>query len=392
MQAVANFVEGVLQSTGIGTGNTSMTVTLPTGVVAPTAPFYLVIWNSTAYASPAYDPTREIVLVNVASQVGTTLTVTSMTRGQDGTSANLHNTLGATYLCGQYITAALWDQLNAPLSQISANSLVGNNSASVADAGALSVAQVSAMLSGAASASNLIPMTNCAGAVGLNGQNLTNIGTLGAVTLVVNGVTATATPTANAIPKADASGTLNSWVSGQGPNVTLIGKSLGSGTSVTASVSAGVATVNHTAHGYSTGDVIVMAGGTSGGSIGDFNQLHVITGTATNSYTFNTTAATGSITGSPVETFWFKGSRCNNPTKISNVTRQGQGQYTFIFTNTQNDAWYGVNYSAGSSGTVTVASPMNPLASTTQVGCYVHDVSNAQQDATYLEAAFTGLI
>lgn len=143
------------------------------------------------------------------------------------------------------------------------------------------------------------------------------------------------------------------------PNVVLTGKSLGAGTSVSATISGGVATVTHTTHGYTSGDVVVMTGATSSGSLGDFNQLHIITVTGSDTYTFTTTA-TGTIS-TPSELWWFKGTRCLNPTLIKDIDRSAAGLFTFTFLNTQSDIYYGIIYGAvnDDSGAIIVESQSN---------------------------------
>ena len=131
-------------------------------------------------------------------------------------------------------------------------------------------------------------------------------------------------------------------------NLVLCGLSLGGGTAVTAVVSGGIATIHHVAHGYITGDVVVEGNATSGGVIGDFNALHIITVVDVDNYTFPTTA-TGVIS-TPKEYFWFKGTRCLNPTLISSISRASSGVYTLNYSNNQTDRFIGVNSIEGSSG------------------------------------------
>lgn len=138
-------------------------------------------------------------------------------------------------------------------------------------------------------------------------------------------------------------------------SVILNGKSLAAGTSAPSTVSGSTCTVTHTSHGYAQNDIVVMSGGTSAGSIGDFNQLHVITSVATNTYTFTTTASTGSITGSPVEIAWFDGTRSKNPTLINDIDRASAGTFTYKLLNTQSNLYYGyyITGSYSSDGLVT---------------------------------------
>ncbi len=117
------------------------------------------------------------------------------------------------------------------------------------------------------------------------------------------------------------------------PNVILHGLSLGTGISVTATVSGGVATVTHNAHGYSNGDYVVMFGATSSGTIGDFNQLQQIYNVTTNTYQFTTTA-TGTIS-TPGEIFWFYGGSSLNGKLIKAMNRPSAGLVQPIFANTQ---------------------------------------------------------
>lgn len=125
------------------------------------------------------------------------------------------------------------------------------------------------------------------------------------------------------------------------PNVVLLGKSLGAGASITSiTVAGGVATVTQTAHGFSSNDFTVTAGATGAG-VGDINQLHQITVTGANTYTFPTTAS-GTIGGTILAMFWFKGTRSINATKVKNIVRNNTGDYSITLTNTQTDQYYGV--------------------------------------------------
>jgi lysophospholipase L1-like esterase len=80
-----------------------------------------------------------------------------------------------------------------------------------------------------------------------------------------------------AIPYATA-GAVSAWSGGTAKTITSV--------SVTGGTS-GVATVNSTAHGFTTGDVVCLAGLSTFSSL---NNAQTITGTATNSFTFNTSA------------------------------------------------------------------------------------------------------
>lgn len=144
---------------------------------------------------------------------------------------------------------------------------------------------------------------------------------------------------------------------GSTPNVVLCGYSLGAGTAVTATISGGICTVTHAAHGYVVGDSIVLTG-TSGA--GTFAGLYVVSAITTNTYQFYT-SATGSVT-SPVEMFFFRGVNSLNTQLISNITRTGIGQYTIYFKNTQSTIFYpiyviGANASSDFYATRLIGSP-----------------------------------
>lgn len=129
------------------------------------------------------------------------------------------------------------------------------------------------------------------------------------------------------------------------PNVVLIGKSLGTGTAVTPTptIVSNVLTIFHSAHGYSAGDIIVLAGVTASPTPqAGLDGLLIIQSVTTNTYTVNV-AGTGAIAGTMTEMFWFKGTRCLGPSRISNIIRAGTGLYTFDFLDTQADSNYGVN-------------------------------------------------
>ncbi|MGI0060024.1 MAG: hypothetical protein ACREBJ_09680, partial [Nitrosotalea sp.] len=163
-------------------------------------------------------------------------------------------------------------------------------------------------------------------------------------------------------------------------DVVLIGKSLGGGTARTTTIVNGTASVTHTAHGYQVGDILVYAGATSAGSIGDFNQLHIITNVLTaDAYQFKTTASTGAITGSPKELFWFKGTRSLNPMLIKNITRSAAGQYLVIFANTQPDIfWETLIYGTYSSNSMAVGIHSQ---TTSQFNCDFYQLNTASNPA-----------
>ena len=77
MDILTNFFEGALNAT-IGAGDTTMAITLPSGITAPAAPYNLTIWNFTDCPNPSDDVSREIVRVTAASQVGQVLTIEAL--------------------------------------------------------------------------------------------------------------------------------------------------------------------------------------------------------------------------------------------------------------------------------------------------------------------------
>jgi hypothetical protein len=175
------------------------------------------------------------------------------------------------------------------------------------------------------------------------------------------------------------------------PNCSLIGKSLGSGTSVAITISGSTATVTHNTHGYAINDIIVIAGSTAA-TIGNLNQLHAILSTTTNTYTFTTTAS-GSVT-SPKESFWFSGTRSLNPTLVQNVTRASTGNVVTTFLSTQSDAFYGIYAFGQTSGSNLYVSGLSgTLVTTTACGFLFQNVGGASTDPTaYLILQFMGII
>jgi hypothetical protein len=174
----------------------------------------------------------------------------------------------------------------------------------------------------------------------------------------------------------------------------LQGKNAGAGNSVTSiTVSSGTATVTQTAHGFATGDFVVIVGATGAG-VGDINQLHSITNTGANTYTFTTTA-TGTIAGTILQVFWFLGTRSLNATLIKNITRSITGHYLYTFTNTQTDIHYGFTAVGSDSATanlVFASDNANPPTTTT-VGMIFGNQSGTNNDAlTTLRVSFTGIV
>jgi hypothetical protein len=96
-----NFAKSTVSA---GYDNLATSIVLSTGGGAkfPTPPFNAVWWNVTDYSDPSDDPNVEIVRVTAIS--GDTLTIT---RGQEGTSANNHNISGKIYMLIAGLTSKL---------------------------------------------------------------------------------------------------------------------------------------------------------------------------------------------------------------------------------------------------------------------------------------------
>lgn len=78
-----------------GINNSALSLTVATGGAAlrlPEEPFNATLWNSTDYPNSALDPLREIVRVTAIAT-----DVLTITRAQEGTTANAHNITGKTY-------------------------------------------------------------------------------------------------------------------------------------------------------------------------------------------------------------------------------------------------------------------------------------------------------
>lgn len=105
MDQVKNFAKGTVSGPY---ESTDTAIDLQTGHAArfPTPPFNAVWWNASDYPDPADDPTKEIVRVtNISTD---TLTIT---RAQEGTTAEDHNTAGKTYNLIAGLTALAWSTL-----------------------------------------------------------------------------------------------------------------------------------------------------------------------------------------------------------------------------------------------------------------------------------------
>lgn len=108
---VVNFGKVTL-SAGYASGVTSVALVSGDGAKLPNpttdGAFNLVWYNSTDYPDPSDDPLVEIVRVTAKS--GDTLTIT---RGQEGTGDNNHNTSGKTYKMILPLTKKTYDELVA---------------------------------------------------------------------------------------------------------------------------------------------------------------------------------------------------------------------------------------------------------------------------------------
>lgn len=106
MDQVKNFAKGILNGT-IEAADTSITLLTGHGDRFPAVPFNAVIWNATDFPDPSDDPVKEIV--RVTARTGDTFT--SVTRAQEGTSAEDHNEAGKTYQILAGLTALGWSTL-----------------------------------------------------------------------------------------------------------------------------------------------------------------------------------------------------------------------------------------------------------------------------------------
>lgn len=98
-------------SAGYNSAATTVVLTTGHGAKLPSSyPFYLVWWNSTDYASPDSDPNAEII--EVTNRSSDTLTVV---RGQDGTTAVNHNTVGKTYTLYLAFIKKYYDKINTDI-------------------------------------------------------------------------------------------------------------------------------------------------------------------------------------------------------------------------------------------------------------------------------------
>ncbi len=89
---------------GHNTTDTSIALQTGNGALLPVAPFNAVWYDSTNYADPSDDPNKEIVRVTAGGGGGGGDTLT-VTRNQEGTGANNHNTSGSTYKMIAALTA-----------------------------------------------------------------------------------------------------------------------------------------------------------------------------------------------------------------------------------------------------------------------------------------------
>lgn len=131
LDPVKNFAK-VTVSTGYDSTATSIDLVTGDGAKLPDpateGAFNLVWWNATDYPDPADDPNVEIVRVTAKS--GDTLTIT---RGQEGTSAQNHNTAGKAYKMILAPTKKMIDDIGNSL--VSALNDLGDVSISTPSAG-----------------------------------------------------------------------------------------------------------------------------------------------------------------------------------------------------------------------------------------------------------------
>ena len=106
---VKNFAK-VIVNGYISSTDTQITLALNEGNKLPDpatdGEYNMVIWNATDYADPSDDPYKEIVRVTAKS--GDVLTIS---RGQEGTSAQNHNITGKTYKMLLALTAKTYEDL-----------------------------------------------------------------------------------------------------------------------------------------------------------------------------------------------------------------------------------------------------------------------------------------
>jgi len=105
-----NFAK-VIVSTGYNAAATTIVLGSGEGSKLPGFagnPYNVTWWNSTDFADPADDPTKEIV--RVTGRSGDSLTVT---RAQEGTSAANHNTGGKVYKMALCVTKKMIDDIEA---------------------------------------------------------------------------------------------------------------------------------------------------------------------------------------------------------------------------------------------------------------------------------------
>jgi hypothetical protein len=92
MDAIKNFAKAIVFDGNYDASSTEIDVVAGHGARLPAAPFNAVWWNITDYPDPSDDPDKEIIRVTVVAT--DTLTIT---RAQEGTSANDKNTAGKTF-------------------------------------------------------------------------------------------------------------------------------------------------------------------------------------------------------------------------------------------------------------------------------------------------------
>ena len=164
MDAVKNFAK-VPVSQGYDSAALTIAVRSGEGARLPVAPFNATWWNSTDYPDPSDDPLVEIV--RVTGVTGDSLTIT---RAQENTSANNHNTALKLYSLLAALTALMYNEL---VSQITAVGATGATGAGGVPGGVGATGATGAGATGATGSSGAAGAAGAAGATGATGAGTT---------------------------------------------------------------------------------------------------------------------------------------------------------------------------------------------------------------------------
>lgn len=393
LDSIANNAVAQL-STGINSATTSLTLAtgagslFPPAATAPYVAYNCILWNSTDYPNPSDDPAKEIV--RVTSGLGPTSDTATISRGQDGTTAQNHNTAGKVYKLALAPGFAQWANVAAGLGAFNVDVGIQNApkvNLAVFPAAAANGQHVRVQMAFTNSDVSTLTVVTPAGT-----QTALSIKRPGGQALQPGDLAAGMVAVFNLASSGayyELSNPANLFTIPTYVNVNLAGKYLGS-VSVTATITGGICTVTDGSHNYTTGDYVVFTGTVTSGSV---NVCAKITVLNVSQYQFSTSAS-GTVS-SLSKIFWFSGTGSLNGTKIQNITRNATGDYTITLTNNQPNAFFGASFSAlnsSSSTYVVINTATSPTTNTIRIKVLQQGSTTVQDADVYFSIQFFGVL